>query len=266
MDFLEMKHKKPEYANWISVWIPLAGGLLTVLLTVLAAVAARWSNIAAQIFSLAAVFPCVFTIYMSAARGVLSYDGGGVQGKVLDDVLTHLDKAGFDGHGRILDIGCGSGAMSMKAAKKYKKALITGMDYRGAGWDQSQKLCEHNAESEGVTSRVTFRKGDAVKLDFLDGAFDAAVSNFVFHEVRSQRDKRALIVEALRVVKPGGYFAFQDIFYAKSHYGDIEAFVEALRPHVSEIHFADTRRPDYAPGFLNTPLVLGQMGLIYGRK
>ena len=47
---------------------------------------------------------------------------------------------------------------------------------------------------------------------------------------------------------------------------DINAFVEQLRPRVKEIHFEDTRKPDYAPRFLNTPLVLGQMGVIWGRK
>ena len=265
-DFLELKHSRPDYTNWISIWIPLAGGLLTTLLVLASVFVSKWSNLAALILALIAVLPCVFTIYMSAARGILSYDGGGVQGKVLDDVLAHLDQAGFDGHGKVLDIGCGSGAMSVKAAKKYPRALITGMDFWGAGWDYSQKLCEHNADLEGVKSRITFRKGDAAKLDFLDGTFDAAVSNFVFHEVRSQKDKHALVLEALRVVKAGGRFAFQDIFYAKSHYGRIEDFVESLKPYVSEIQFVDTRRPDYAPKLLNTPLVLGQMGMIYGRK
>lgn len=70
----------------------------------------------------------------------------------------------------------------------------------------------------------------------------------------------------MRVLRPGGAFAFQDVFFDRRVYGDIEAFVAALKPHVSEIHFADTRKPDYAPGFLNTRMVLGNMGLIWGRK
>ena len=41
---------------------------------------------------------------------------------------------------------------------------------------------------------------------------------------------------------------------------------KALEPYVSEIHFVDMRHPDYTPAFLNTPLILGQMGLIYRRK
>ena len=103
-------------------------------------------------------------------------------------------------------------------------------------------------------------------LDFANDTFDVAVSNFVFHEVRSQPDKLALVREALRVVRPGGYFVFEDVFYARSHYGDIQVFVKALEPYVSEIHFVDMRHPDYTPAFLNTPLILGQMGLIYRRK
>ena len=147
--------------------------------------------------------------------------------------------------------------MSIKAAKKFPKAEITGMDYWGTGWDYSKKLCEDNAKAEGVT-RIEFQQGDAAKLDFANDTFDVAV--------RSQPDKLALVREALRVVRPGGYFVFEDVFYARSHYGDIQVFVKALEPYVSEIHFVDMRHPDYTPAFLNTPLILGQMGLIYRRK
>ena len=106
----------------------------------------------------------------------------------------------------------------------------------------------------------------AAKLSFVDETFDGAVSNFVFHEVRSQPDKLALFQEMLRVLKPGAAFVIQDTYFDKRVYGDINAFVEQLRPRVKEIHFEDTRKPDYAPRFLNTPLVLGQMGVIWGRK
>ena len=92
------------------------------------------------------------------------------------------------------------------------------------------------------------------------------MSNFVFHEVRTQPDKLALVKEALRVVKPGGYFAFEDVFYSKRVYGDMDKFVEALKPYVDEIHFEDMRKPDYAPKFLNTPLILGQMGMYLGQE
>lgn len=85
---------------------------------------------------------------------------------------------------------------------------------------------------------LTFQKGDAAKLAFPDETFDAAVSNFVFHEVRSAKDKRDVVREALRVVKKGGTFSFQDMFSQKALYGDMNEFVNTLKAEgISEIHY-----------------------------
>lgn len=75
-----------------------------------------------------------------------------------------------------------------------------------------------------------------------------------------------MINEAFRVLKPGGIFAFEDIFFSKKHYKDIEDFVQKLSCNVTEIHFVDTRHRAFVPAFLRTPMVLGEMGLIYGIK
>ena len=118
-------------------------------------------------------------------------------------------------------------------------------------------------EEAGLLPRAElFCASHARMAEFVHEPVDAVV----FHEVRTQPDKLALVKEALRVVKPGGYFAFEDVFYSKRVYGDMDKFVEALKPYVDEIHFEDMRKPDYAPKFLNTPLILGQMGMIWGRK
>jgi ubiquinone/menaquinone biosynthesis C-methylase UbiE len=45
-----------------------------------------------------------------------------------------------------------------------------------------------------------------VKLPFADEHFDAVVSNFVFHEVKDVKDKRAVIKEALRVLKWANWY------------------------------------------------------------
>lgn len=262
------RREKPEYANWITKSLPVAAGAVTAVLALGAALVLCLTPLwwLGGLLGALAAFFCAFTIYMGCARRALSYDGGMVQSKVLDGVIGYLALLDWDGRGRLLDLGCGGGAMSVKLAKKYPQAQVTGMDYWGPGWEFSQALCENNARLEQVSDRVAFEQGDAAQMEYPDGTFDAAVSNFVFHEVRSQPDKHALVLEALRVVKPGGAFVFEDIFYAKSHYGDIARFVDALRPYVRDIHFADMRRPPYAPAFLRTPLVLGQMGLVYGIK
>ena len=93
------------------------------------------------------------------------------------------------------------------------------------------RVCERNAAIEGVSDRVTFQRGSAASLPFADEYFDAAVSNFVFHEVGGVKDKREVIREALRVLKKGGKFAFQDEFLIRKMYGD----PDALTSHYQEL-------------------------------
>ena len=83
-------------------------------------------------------------------------------------------------------------------------------------WEYSKAVCERNAEIEGVAGRMNFQKASAAALPFEDEHFDAAVRNLVFHEVGDVINKRELLREALRVVKRGGAFAFQDLFLSFS--------------------------------------------------
>ncbi|ACC98313.1 Methyltransferase family protein [Elusimicrobium minutum Pei191] len=260
--------EKTDYANWIPKKLVFILGAASVVTISLFAASCLLKGgfiitvIKAVLFILA-VLSTGFFCYMYYARKLFSYEGGGVQGKVLDNVLNHLN---WDGNGKLLDVGCGSGAMVIKAAKRFPNAKITGMDYWGALWDYAKEQCENNAKIEGVSDRVHFQKGDAAKLDFADAEFDAVVSNFVFHEVKTQPDKVALIKEVLRVIKPGGVFSFGDLFFSKANYKDLDVLMETLSKEVSEIHFSETRKSDFIPRILATPVLLGETGLIYGRK
>lgn len=259
---------KPEYANWLSskvLMMPLVAGCIAAALAALAFLlndgAAVWA--VRVVLALAAIAFFALFAYFHHARRILAYDGGGVQGKVLDNVIRHLE---WDGRGSILDIGCGSGAMAIKAARAFPAARVTGIDSWGAIWDYAKSQCERNAGAEGVADRVVFLEGDASRLDFPDDAFDAVMSNFVFHEVRSQPDKSALIREALRVLKPGGAFSFGDVFFSKTHYRDLPGLIDELSKDVASLTFVDTRKSDFVPKFLRSRLLLGNMGLMHGRK
>ncbi len=72
-----------------------------------------------------------------------------------------------------------------------------------------------------MAERVSFARGDAQKLDFPDGTFDAVTSNYVYHNIQSP-DRQAILLETLRVLKKGGTFAIHDIF-SKEKYGDMHA-------------------------------------------
>ena len=172
-----------------------------------------------------------------------------------------------DGSGLILDIGCGAAALTNRVAKTYPNTKMISMDYWGSEWSYAKEQCEKNAKLEGVGDRIVFQKGDAAKLDFDDGVFDGAVSNFVFHEVRSAKDKRDVVREALRVIKQGGAFAFQDMFGQKQVYGDMEEFLELLQREqlVREIHYIkNIEREIPIPSFATAPWMIKNAGLIYG--
>lgn len=165
----------------------------------------------------------VWTILMYRA---FSYNGKRqMSRKIIDGVAEYVKLP--DG-GRGLDVGCGSGALTIAVAKRNPNGKVFGIDRWGAEYASfSKKLCEDNAMVEGVSERTVFAQGDALKLDFPDESFDAVTSNYVYHNIPS-RDRQTILLETLRVLKKGGSFAIHDIF-SKSKYGDMQAFVRKLR-------------------------------------
>lgn len=260
--------RKPDYGNWAPQkkirQVLYTAALLALPAALLLAFAGRlgvWPVVLGVLLAACALLMLAFALAIARARRRLSYDGGGVQGKVLEMLL---DRVQWDGTGRALDIGCGSGALAIGLAKRYPDARVDGVDYWGGPWGYGKKQCEENAALEGVAGRVGFAQASASKLPFEDGAFGLAVSNLVFHEVKDAKDKRDVIREALRIVKPGGSFAFQDLFrlYIKP-----EELVELLKDWgVKEVRFEDTSKSPFIKGVLKIPFMLGTLGMIYGIK
>lgn len=247
---------KPEYGNWVPkklIYAPLVIGLVLL--------------VGAFLFWVLAIPAALFfmtSLYFAYARNQFAPNGGNLQTRVRELLLTRLD---WDGNGQALDIGCGSGALTISLAHKYAKARVVGIDYWGEQWGHSKRLCEKNAAIEGVHERVSFQKASASALPFEDEYFDAVVSNLVFHEVRDVKDKRGLIREALRVVKKGGKFAFQDLFLWKQIYGNIDDLMTTIRSWgVSKVEFVKTRDAEFIPSALKLPFMLGTICLITGEK
>jgi SAM-dependent methyltransferase len=247
---------KPEYSNWVPKRMIYLSAFLGFMFSGLALVLWVFAVPAGLFFLVAAYF-----IY---ARHKFSLQGGKVQNDVWTLVLSNLD---WNGEGKALDIGCGNGALTVKLAKKHPKALVTGVDYWGKRWEYSESMCKRNAGIEGVSERVKFQKATAVALPFDDDYFDAAVSNFVFHEVSDAKDKREVIREALRVVKKGGKFSFQDTFLIKQIYGETDDLVKTIESWgITEVEFVQTRDAEFIPQALKLPFMLGTMGIIKGEK
>jgi SAM-dependent methyltransferase len=248
--------KSVEYSNWVStkfIAIPLSMGVLFLGLTLV------WLG-----FVILAA-PCLLAgVYFVYARHAFSSRGGNIQAKLWEVVLDRLD---WDGKGQTLDIGCGNGPLTIALAQRHPDGRVTGIDTWGKAWDYSKAVCERNAKAAGVAERTDFQKASASNLPFENGFFDAAISNFVFHEVSDAQDKREIIREALRVVKKGGHFAFQDLFLVKELYGEVDDLLETIKSWgITEVSFVDTSASEFIPAALKLPFMVGKIGIVYGTK
>jgi SAM-dependent methyltransferase len=140
-----------------------------------------------------------------------------LESRAEDAVFTRLfDKyaarLGLPELARILEVGCGTGAVLR---------FLTGRDdFFGKvyGVDQCRPFIDaaaRFAQDANVGDRVDFRVGDAHKLDFPDGMFDAAIAHTLISHVT---EPTAVLREMARVVRPGGTVVIFDGDYASLTY------------------------------------------------
>ena len=255
---------KANYKNWVPKEL-VAGTLIGLIILIAAAAAAfvHGLTVPAVILSLAAFVCALFAIWCVYAYIMFSYNGKRKLSKQIINGIAEYIKLP-DG-GICLDVGCGSGALTIAAAKKNPNAKILGIDRWGKEYVSfSEKLCEKNAKAENV-SNVSFKQDDAVHLSFQDETFDTVTSNYVYHNIIG-KNKQELLLETLRVLKKGGTFAIHDIM-SKSRYGDMQKFADKLK----ELGFEEVRLIDTTDGKFMTKceslfMMLSGSALLVGKK
>ena len=253
-----------EYRSWMSNPVFYVFGGLAVVLAILAVLSFSIFHITVLgvVFLIATAALALLLVWMAWIRRQYAFGGGGMMERVHQTLLSYLD---FDGQGKLLEVGCGSGALAIRAALTWPEAKVTGMDYWGAMYHYSKELCERNAALEGVASRCVFEKGDANKLTYPDESFDAVISNYVYHNITGA-DKHKLLLESLRVLKKGGVFALHDCM-KPGMYGDMEAFAEQLRKAgYQEVRLVDTASTIFGSKWRAALMMLGDSKLLVGRK
>jgi len=245
-----------DYGNWVSTKLIYGSAVLSALFVGLSFL--HWAFLIGAAPFLAAL------AYFAYARHAFSPRGGNIQARLWQLVLDRLN---WDGRGQALDIGCGNGPLTIALAQQHPDGHVTGIDYWGQAWDYSKTICERNARTAGVDQRTAFERASASALPFEDGTFDAAISNFVFHEVSDAKDKREVIREALRVLKKGGRFAFQYLFLVQALYGEVDDLLATIQGWgIAKVAFADTSASGFIPAALKLSFMVGNIGIIYGTK
>lgn len=118
---------------------------------------------------------------------------------------------------RVLDLGCGTGTLTILIKKKQPAAEVIGFD----GDPQVLEIARAKAAQENVN--LTFGQGMAYQPPYPDNSFDRVFSSLVLHHLTTQDRQRAL-GEVHRVLKRGGEFWIID--FGKPH--NALAFVISL--------------------------------------
>ena len=104
----------------------------------------------------------------------------------------------------VLDLGSGAGADVLIAARR------VGPTGRAIGLDMTDEmlhLARHNATEAGLDN-VEFVKGYIEDVPLPDASVDVVISNCV---INLSADKRKVLAEVARVLRPGGRFAVSDV-------------------------------------------------------
>ncbi len=117
-------------------------------------------------------------------------------------LLERLDRVVADGARDVLDVGVGTGNLSIPALGRWQEVRITAIDASREMIGAVEALVaeRHPGARDRFVGRVAF----AAELPFEDRSFDAAMSSFVLQLVPS---RPAALREIRRVLRPGGLLA-----------------------------------------------------------
>ncbi len=262
---------KADYKNWMPkgmvIGTACGAGIALILYIVFGIApvlqAGTIKTVLGIVFLVLTILLILVTIWMFLMYRAFSYNGKRQMSKqIIEGIAAYVNIP--DG-GKGLDVGCGSGALTIACAKRNPKASMIGIDRWGKEYASfSKQLCENNSKAEGV-SNTSFTQGDACRLPFEDETFEAVTSNYVYHNIPS-KDRQSILLETLRTLKKGGTFAIHDIM-SKGRYGDMQAFAGKLKDMgYSEVKIIDTTKGMFMTGFEALWMELSGSTLLVGKK
>lgn len=120
----------------------------------------------------------------------------------------------------VLDLGSGAGLDVLLSARR------VGPDGHAYGVDMTDEMlgvARANQSRTGITN-ATFLKGTIEAIPLPDASVDVVISNCV---INLAADKRAVLAEAFRVLRPGGRFAVADMVAIQELAPEVKSSLDA---------------------------------------
>jgi ubiquinone/menaquinone biosynthesis C-methylase UbiE len=114
-----------------------------------------------------------------------------------------IDQAELADGQRVLEIGCGTGNLTVRAKKTHPSIDVVGSDPDPLALKRAQRKARR-------LTGIRFERGYAQRLPYTDGEFDRVLSSMMLHHLDSDA-KTVAAAEVFRVLRPGGRLHLVDM-------------------------------------------------------
>ena len=159
-----------------------------------------------------------------------------------------VDGAAIKPGDSVLDVGCGTGEVTLRAKKRAGNGDVYGIDPAPEMVEVARKkAARKNLE-------IDFRVGVIEALPFPDSSLDVVTSSLMMHHLPDELKKRGL-AEIYRVLKPGGRLLIADfmrptgsllnhLFIAFTRHRGLKTGIEDLQKLLNEAGFNQVKQLD----------------------
>lgn len=130
---------------------------------------------------------------------------------------------------QLLDVACGTGRFLREVRRAYPAMVLTGLDLSRPYLDEAERHLDD-------LRAVRWLEANAEAIPLPDGTQDVVTTIYLFHELPPDV-RRIVILEMVRVLKPGGLLVFIDSLQRGDRSGGWDGFLEGFPERFHEPYF-----------------------------